>query len=190
MKTLASLAALLCLTATASAESYDATQPLPKTSDYVGVSASVGAQRGLQAAVHIDGGRRLDDSPLFVRGQITAARSGEGELYQARVGLETRGCVFAELACAFAGADVGYQRDLSEEHPHYFGTGVGSGGSYRYTDSHDVLFVPRAGVELGQRLKLRGTIELPFYRSVVASTMDTEPGGMGVVLSAGVGYAF
>jgi hypothetical protein len=73
-KMLPTLVAVMTLTATAAtagAESYDATQAVKPSQGYLGVGATIGAQRAIVGGMYIDGGKRIGDSPLFVHGQMT-----------------------------------------------------------------------------------------------------------------------
>lgn len=188
--TLMSLAALLTMTATAAAESYDATQPTPPNDTYVIGAGSLGGQRALQAGVSLEAGKRLEHDRLFVRGQLTTGTSGDkGTHQQARVGVEGRGCAVRELFCAFGGVDAGYQRDQVHSTP--WTLGLGDPRDPYVVDAHDFIVVPRAGVEMGRHIKTRLALELPFYRRLDSHMdSDTSDGGMGLTLSLGVGYAF
>lgn len=189
-KLLAGFAALVTMTATAAAESYDVTQPTTRNETYVIGSGSIGAQRAIQASLQLEGGKSIHHSRTFVRGQLTNGKSGDaGSYMQARVGFERRNCAVREFFCAFGGVDAGYQHDQVSDTPWSFG---GSGTSEPFVvDAHDLVVVPRGGVEMGRHLKTRLAVELPFYRRL-DSHMDSDPseGGMGVAVSLGAGYAF
>lgn len=188
MKLLVVLAALATTTATAAAESYDATQPEPARDSYFGAALGVGGQRSLQLAVNADGGRRLGASPLFMHGQLAVGYSGssDGLLVQARAGLEARGCRMRELVCGFAGADLGYQYEDVVEMALF-------GGDPYYATAHDVIAVPRVGAELGRSLKLRAIVEVPVRQQVAEvgdGNHDFPTFGAGITLALGVAYAF
>ena len=189
--TLAGFAALMTMTATAAAETYDATQPTTSNETYVVGSGSIGAQRAVQAGLQLEGGKSIHHSRTFVRGQLTTGKSGDsGSYMQARIGVERRNCAVRELFCAFGGVDAGYQHDMVSDTP--WTLGLGSGPLDRFiVDAHDLVVVPRGGVEMGRHIKTRLAIELPFYRRL-DSHMDSDPsdGGMGLTVSLGVGYAF
>jgi hypothetical protein len=184
------LAALVTMTTAASADSHDVTQPAAPNETYVIGAASIGGQRAIQAAVQLEGGRSIQHSRTFVHGQITNGLSGDNGTYmQARIGLERRTCAVREFFCAFGGADLGYQHDQVNDTPWSFG---GSDAPEPFVvDAHDLLVVPRAGVEMGRHIKTRLAVELPFYRRL-DTHMDSDPadGGLGLALSAGLGYAF
>jgi hypothetical protein len=189
-KLLTAAAALLTMTATAAAESYDATQPTAPNETYVIGAASIGAQRAIQASLQLEGGKSIQHSRTFVRGQITSGISGDsGSYLQARVGVERRNCAVRELFCAFAGADVGYQHDQVSDTPWTFVSG--SMYDAYVVDAHDLVVVPRAGVEMGRHIKTRLAVELPFYRRLDSNMdSDSSDGGMGLAVSLGVGYSF
>lgn len=168
-KSFVALAALVTMTATAAAESYDATQPVPPARGYLGVGASAGVQRTIQGGFFVDGGTRISSTPLFVRGQLVGGVSGdaEGASYtQMRVGIEGRGCIAREVLCAFAGADTGYQRDHVRED-------IWFSDSIKSVDAHDVILVPRVGVEAGSKLRARMIVELPMYQQLNATDSMT-----------------
>lgn len=194
-KLLAGFAALMTMTATAGAEifeeTYDATQPTTGNEIYVVGSGSIGAQRALQAGLQLEGGKSIHHSRTFMRGQLTTGTSGDsGSYMQARIGVERRNCAVREFFCAFGGLDAGYQHDKVSDTP--WTLGLGSGPRERFiVDAHDLVVVPRAGVEMGRHIKTRLAIELPFYRRL-DSHMDSDPsdGGMGLTIALGAGYAF
>ena len=186
-KPLSALVAVMALTATAAtaaAESYDATRTAKPSQGYLGVGGTLGAQRAIVGGMYIDGGKRISGSPLFVHGQMTGGKSGtDGSYAQLRAGVEVRGCMFAGLACAFAGADTGYQRD------HMIDKGL-SGSGHSEIDAHDLLLVPRAGLEAGSKIKLRAMLEAPLYMRVNGSDgMDASSGG-GIAGSLAVAAVF
>jgi len=205
MRTSVVLFALLASTSIASAESYDATQPLPPKDSYVNVGASAGVMRIFAAGVNVDGGMRLGDSPLFAHGQVAVGKSGSGAYQQARTGIEARGCITQGWLCGFGGLDVGYQHDHADGailfgHPQH---DLGSDQDFYdvfaadelVTDSHDLLAVPRVGIEVGRELRARLVLELPAYTSLDEQDCMSSAGvrcgnGAGLMVSAGLGYAF
>lgn len=188
-KSSAALAALVLLTvtATAAAESYDATQPAPLAQGYLGVGASAGVQRSIQGAFFVDGGKRISSTPLFVHGQLVGGVSGDAEgasYVQMRVGVEGRGCVLRQSLCAFAGADTGYQRDHVREDL-WFSDGI------RSVDAHDLILVPRVGVEAGNKIRARMIVELPMYRQLDATdSMELDARGVGMAFAFAVAGVF
>jgi hypothetical protein len=190
-KMLLGLAALVTMTSAAAAETYDATQPAAPNETYVIGAASLGAQRAIQASVQLEGGKSIHHSRTFMRGQITTGASGDrGGYMQARVGVERRNCVVRELFCAFGGVDAGYQHDQVDDTPMTFSITTQAVESY-VVDAHDLVVVPRAGVEMGRHLKTRLAVELPFYRRLDSHMdSDSSDGGMGLTVSLGAGYAF
>jgi hypothetical protein len=189
-KMLLGFAALVTMTATAAAETFDATQPTAANETYVIGAGSIGAQRALTAGLQLEGGKSIQHSRTFMRGQLTSGRSGSaGEYMQARIGVERRNCAVRELFCAFGGLDAGYQHDQTSDTPWSFVSG--SMVEQYVVDAHDLVVVPRAGVEVGRHIKTRLAVELPFYRRL-DSHMDSDrsDGGMGLTVSLGAGYAF
>jgi hypothetical protein len=55
----------------------------------------------------------------------------------------------------------------------------------RETNAHDLLFVPRVGLEVGEQLKLRSSIELPY-----SFRLDEREPIVGVALTAGLAGSF
>jgi hypothetical protein len=186
MRLFLGLVAVLASTSIASAESLDRTPPLTPVKDgYIGIGVEAGAQRALMAGVKLDGGFRLGDSPLFARAQITGGQSGsDGDYQQVRAGVEARGCVMRELLCGFAGVDAGYQRDNMIDQPFWLGD-ASDRPSPDMTEAHDLMAVPRVGIELGAPIRFRAAIDLP-----VTTRLDERENRVGAVLSLGVGYAF
>ncbi len=162
-KLLAGCAALMTLTATAAtaaAESFNATAERAPSHGYLGVGASIGLVRAISGGMYVDGGKRIGTSPLFVHGQMTGGKSGsDGSFVQLRAGVEARGCVFRDMACVFGGADAGYQRDRMVDDGLF-------DGEMTSVDAHDVIFAPRAGFELGNKIRLRASTELLMYQRV------------------------
>lgn len=188
---LVSFVALMTMTATAAAESYDVTQPAAANETYVIGAGSIGGQRAIQLALQLEGGKSIGHSRTFMRGQLTSGTSGDSGSYtQARIGVERRNCAVREWFCAFGGVDAGYQHDMVSDTPWTFG--LGSGPVERFVvDAHDLVVVPRAGVEMGRHIKTRLAVELPFYRRLDSHMdSDTSDGGMGLTVSLGAGYAF
>ncbi len=184
LKTLAGLAALVALTATAAAESLDATNGPKASRGYVSAGGSVGVQRDAQTAVHIDGGKRIGTLPLFARGQMTGGKSGDdkGSLFQLRAGIEARGCDAGQWLCLFAGTDAGYQRDHIVHGPQSLEGDL---------DAHDLIVVPRAGVEAGGKLRFRAVAELPMFQQLNGSDeMTYSERGTGLVVSLAVAAVF
>jgi len=187
LKSFALVTAALALTAaTASAESYDATQPVAASNGYFGAGATIGAARGIKGGMFIDGAKRLGETPLFVRGQMTGGKSGsEGSYTQFRAGIEARGCVAQQFVCAFGGVDAGYQRDHMVERLIFT-------GENETIDANDLVAVPRAGLEVGRKIRLRSIIEAPLYNRLGApSEMTTSNDrGAGLMLSLAVAGTF
>jgi hypothetical protein len=182
--------AFVTMTATAGAETYDATQPAAPNETYVIGAGSIGAQRALVAGLQLEGGKSIHHSRTFMRAQLTSGRSGSaGEYTQTRIGVERRNCAVRELFCAFGGFDAGYQHDQTSDTP--FSILSGSMNEQYVVDAHDLVVVPRAGLEMGRHIKTRLAVELPFYRRLDSHMdSDSSDGGMGVTVSLGVGYAF
>jgi hypothetical protein len=181
------LFAVLASTSVASAESYDANTPGPVKGAYVGLGAEVGEQRALMAGLKLDGGYRLGDTSLFARGQITAGYSGsDGRYQQVRVGIESRSCALGGLLCAFGGVDVGYQHDDMIDQPWCLQGDTGGGCSGPdMTEAHDLMAVPRVGLELGTPIRFRAAFDLPL-----TTRLDERENRVGGALSLGAAVAF
>jgi hypothetical protein len=170
---------VVTVASSASAETFDATVPLPHKNAYAEVGASFGMQRAFHGGLQVDGGIRLGDTPMFVHALLASGKSGsDGSYQQARGGIEARACIAQDWLCGFSGVDIGYQHD------HVVDEMLLSTNVYM-TSSHDAIAVPRAGVEIGHALKFRVALELPLYQSI-----DEDQRGVGTEISAGLGYAF
>jgi hypothetical protein len=138
---------------------------------YVGVSANGAAYAlYLQTGVAVDGGARLATSSMFARAQLAAGR-GFGWSYddtytQARVGIESRGC--ERRVCGGLGLDAGIEhvREIGE-----------------MSTATTPIAIPRVTVEFGERLRVRGALELPIQA-------QSEGVTVGLAALAGVTYGF
>lgn len=188
MNTLAALAIVVTLTAavtSAAAEPNAATQPAQHGRGYLGVGGTIGVHRSLKGGMFVDGGKRLGTSSVFLRGQLTGGSSGDdaGSFTQMRGGIETRHCTVRGLLCTFAGADLGYQRDHIKNDKEGLGL--------MDIDAHDVIFVPRVGLELGTKIRVRSSIEVPFYQRLDASEAHyTDRNGAGLAMSLAIAGVF
>ncbi len=193
LRPLLALATLTTLTSAASAESDGAgvTDAVLTSKGYVIGAGSVGIQRAIQGGASVEGGKHLAGTHRFIRGQLAFGVSGRvGDYQQVRIGYEHRGCIVHDTLCAFGGIDAGYQHDRVERRLLEWGFGDGPSADYM-VDAHDLILVPRAGVELGRHIKARLSLELPFYRRLdTHMDADSSDGGVGLSLSAGLGYAF
>jgi hypothetical protein len=195
MKSLVTFAALVTLSAPALAEPYDATQPARPADGYLVSSVSVGGQRALRGGLSLELGHRMsEDSPLFLHVMAAAGTNatfgtGGGSYQQLRAGVEARTCAAREFFCAFAGLDAGYQRDRINSEP--WGFGHGEPGDPYIVNAHDLIVVPRLGVEAGRRIKVRSAIEAPLSRRFDATMdSDTSRSGEGLMILLGVGGAW
>lgn len=179
MKALVTLASLFALTSVAAAESYDATQPAPKSGAYVSLDTTIMGLRSVHLGGGIGGGMRLKSSPLFVRGAVLGGpEDASGSFQQVRAGLEGRGCFAREWLCAFGGLDVGYGHEHAITRPLF-------SNETMETDAHDFLILPRVGVEAGKVVKLRLALEMP-----VMERLDEDEDVKGIALTGGLGVAF
>jgi hypothetical protein len=122
---------------------------------------------------------RLSNTPLFVRAAVAGGVSGsEGRWQQARIGVEARGCVAREWVCAFGGVDAGYQHD------HVIDDLLFTDAMHE-TNAHDLLLVPRAGLEVGKQIKLRSSLELPY-----SIRLDEREQVVGIAATAGLAGSF
>lgn len=181
---LISLAAALALsTSVARADVYDATQPQPLTTGYVGLSGLGSVDRFFHLGATVDGGFRIASSSFFVHGALSSGVSGEifarGTYQTVRGGLETRRCIGRPHGlCAFGGLDLGGAFDKV--------TDDGDHGSGMTTTTRGLLAVPRAGIEIGTTLRARAAIELPIHHELGVAQSSVVGGG----LSLGLGYVF
>lgn len=189
MRFFASLLAVLATTSVASAESYE---PMPSArpakDGYIGLGLELGGQRALMGGIKLDGGMRLGDTPWFARAQLTAGGSGsDGDYQQVRAGVEARSCGLGGWVCGFAGLDVGYQHDNMIDEPITFWSGdhTGDGPPDEMTEAHDLMAVPRVGLEVGTPIRVRAALDLPM-----TTRLDERENRSGAALSLGVAYAF
>jgi hypothetical protein len=180
MKRIASLFFLVATTATATADPIEQAAVRATTtgpSGYVHLGLTSGLEQLLYAGAHLDGGFRIGSTPLYVRGMVESGRAiavlDAGNYQSYRLGLEARRC--AITTCLFAGVDGGTRR---AQLVHDFDSGMS------VTDHYNVgLVIPRAGIEVGSRLRGRFALELP-------TAFDRTDSVTGLAVSAGVGYAF
>lgn len=179
--TLLSLLTLVALATPASAEPYDATEPPVASRGYLAVSSVGGIDQYFRLGLSVEGGYRIADSRVFVRGQASMGASAgwleRGTYQQVRGGVEAKQCAGQpEALCAFAGADLGFTRDALSDV---------EGAMPMHAVEHDLAFIPRVGGEVGQRIRVRAAVELPMYRLTADSRHE-----VGVGVTAGVGYTF
>jgi hypothetical protein len=161
------------------AESPETTAPSPQHA--IGIGAYLGTIRDEASGLYVDGARELRDS-WYLRAQIAAGQPvimrGFDNIHYgyhvlARAGIEARRCTANHGVCGFAGTDVGYLYEKIENR----------GITPMLDFAHELVAVPRAGVELGKSfLRLRVTVEVPLYVRV-----DDSGGGAGLLM--GLGYA-
>ena len=189
MRTFIVASILLAAASTARAESPEqalAASASPEKHGDVSVGVEVGNMRTLATGYHLDGSRQLSDLPLFVHGRIAAGTTGtDGSYQQVRGGVDARQCVLGKLLCGFAGVDVGYRHDHVVDYPHYVYEPPRPEGRMEPFHAHDVLAVPRVGLELGAPVRLRAAVELPMWARV-----DEADSGRGVMFTVDMGYAF
>ena len=113
-------ALILVATATptlASAETYDPYASPPVSTDRgfmaVGLELRMHSVDIATQLITLDGGYRLGDSPLIVRGALGFGGYRDNDTtssraIEARVGIEADTCTSGRGACAFVGLDVGY----------------------------------------------------------------------------------
>jgi hypothetical protein len=163
--------------------------PAPADRGYVSVGVASGAGYTvdwLYAGLQLEGGYRLSDR-WYAHGEAgVLGRSGYGTTqdltlmvpreptYEARAGLEARGCHSSAL-CGYAGMDAGYR--VSTGMDNNYGTGEG------------VVVVPRAGLDLGlsRDLRFRPGVELRLTNGPASSD---APFAVGIGASAALAYRF
>ncbi|MBX3156245.1 MAG: hypothetical protein KF773_09625 [Deltaproteobacteria bacterium] len=111
----------------------------------------------------LDGGKRIGRSAWFARALFQGGNSsletepGRGTYWEARGGLEVRGCAHGGMVCGSAGVDAGIHR---EEFTHV----VLLGGRHEYVERFDSTVVaPRLTLDAGGRVRFRVAVELPFH---------------------------
>jgi len=147
--------------------------PSPKRS-YFQLGAFLGldttSARAAYGAATVEGGYRLLDLPLWIRGLL--ARGSVAQVYEmpesnsyleARVGIEVRGCEPRRIVCLFAGIDGGVRRER------LLNDGQQLEGTFN-------VIVPRVGLDVGtDHLRLRPALEI---------AMGTDGAGGGLALAA------
>lgn len=138
----------LCVPAVASADSLDATEMVDADRGAASVSLSVGGASYLHGGLSVDTSWRLGATPLFAHAQIDAGGTSEiltsykGNYLGVHGGIEMRGCVDSRVLCAYMGIDAGALRESMREDEMTLVSTMFTLG-------------PRAGVEIGNRTRLR-----------------------------------
>ncbi len=103
---------------------------------------------------------------------------GNSELVEMRVGVEARHCT---TGCVYAGADVGFEHASFEATTNglFGGPLTGADAAMNSFDVTGAVVVPRAGLELGHRVKFRPAIEVPVTTSGVVGFNATATIGTG-----------
>jgi len=157
------LASVIASTSLANAEPLAVTAS-GETTSYVQGGAAAGGDNivGLYLASTLEGGYRLGDTPLWVHGMLLAGKGGgvdepvfDSYMMQARLGVEARGCV-ASAICAIAGVDAAYRHEMLM-------------AEYDSRRADDAIVIPRVGLDIGGRVRLRPGIELGLGRGGLAS---------------------
>ncbi len=156
--------------------------PEAPASSYVGVGILFGGDIGLDGQLDVEGGYHLNGAWWLhgmAAGGVAGDDQGGGVVHQARVGIEARGCRFEGIACAYAGADLGYQAF----------TWHSNEGDAMNEQHDDVLASLRVGADIGGRhLRVRPGIE----SSQLVTGRDTysrAPGTL-VALNLSLGIAY
>ena len=141
-------------------------EPTPfRESAYVGGGAGLTFDHFFNAYLDVEGGVRLPELPLWVRGSLAYGASadveGGGRFLQARLGLETRTCG-SGVACLFLGFDVGRQQQIWSKFD-------------EMTEHHEGWVAgPRLGLDAGgERTRFR--LALEAYRYMRTSDVDGLP---------------
>jgi hypothetical protein len=188
MRYLLVLLAIAAFASAARAEPSGAATPVGVGSAYVASGMELTELRGTKLGFFADGGLRLAQSPMFVRARVTAGFSGtDGDYEQVRAGLEARGCWMRVLTCAFAGIDGGFQNDHMVEDRSGWTDQFSPDGPPPPTviDSVDAVLVPRVGLEMATRIRLRLGLDMPLV-----SPLDSEPASRTFAVSLGAARAF
>ncbi|MBA2541809.1 MAG: hypothetical protein H0V17_19350 [Deltaproteobacteria bacterium] len=151
---------------------------------------AAGGIRGKHAyefnGVLLEGGVRIQRTPLFVRAMANTGNAslpddpGRGTYVEARAGAELRTCTRTGMLCGSLGMDVGFHRtnyqhvDLSQKR--------GATDPLDETFESGVL-VPRFTVDGGNRVRVRGVLELPNHYSDRGRTR-----GAALSISLGLGF--
>ena len=169
-------------------------------SSYVAAGGDIGAQLGFMGALTVDGGFRLDQSPLLVHGALalgdfndlseavgsnsdTGFVHGSGRFVQARAGLEIQRCTTSGMFCGLGGADLGMLRSGETTGP--FTTTP----SVRYTQEQ---IIPRIGFDVGgARVRVRVTLDVTGGLTQRSDPQHgSESGLQGYAFGSAVAYRF
>jgi hypothetical protein len=164
-KTLLGIASLVASTSLAHAQPsltqpslVASTQPQPANNLYLqtGVMAGADDTVGLYAAYTLEGGYRLNDSPLWAHAMVIAGKGAgidevvyDSSMFQLRGGIEARGCLVSE-ACMVMGVDLGFRKETLM-------------AEYDNNHATDAIVATRAGLDLGNRhFRFRPGVEMQF----------------------------
>ncbi|CAN5203355.1 hypothetical protein BH11MYX1_BH11MYX1_33020 [soil metagenome] len=151
--------------------------PMPKA--YVGLGADAGLDSWLRLGFTAEGGVRIAETPIYVRGLVASGELADlfrsGTYAEYRAGAEARASFRRGTLSAFAGVDLGLERDHWRE-----GSDSGTGLMH---DDRMTLIAPRLGAEVGKQVRFRAAIEAPIHHR---SAKD----GVGLGMTYSLVYAF
>lgn len=143
---------------------------------YLEPGIALGVTRGaLYGAIELDGGYHLGSTPFWLHGRfaqgalaVVEDSTMTSDFTEARLGLETRGCLLDGIACLVGGVDFGYRHEMLTAH-------------HARQTSDVAVAIARVGLDVGgKHLRIRPSIET-----------GVEPGGWnGLGLTAGIAYTW
>jgi len=151
--------------------------PPPAEHGYLGAGVSLTGDHFFNLAFAFEGGLKLPDVPLWIRGSADVGGTGDfegtGPFRRARLGIEARVCGVPVL-CGFGSLEAGYQTQVWES-------------SDEDTEHHrGAIVTGRFGLDAGgSNLRFRLALEVSRYRhaSDLAGSSTRWIGGGGVTMS-------
>ena len=165
----------------------DGRDPIGEPSGYVAAGVMTGKDRYELHGFVAEAGKRIERSMFFGRVQASAGttglRSGRGTFHEERAGVEARKCNLTGIVCASLGLDLGMHRSSFKL---YVDPATRAKPEMLPTQQQRLdttVLVPRFTIDGGQRVRVRGVIELPRHLN------DEESlSGISISLSLGVGF--
>ena len=165
----------------------DGRNPIGEVTGYVAAGVMTGKDRYELHGFVAEAGKRIERSMFFGRVQATAGttglRSGRGTFHEERVGVEARKCTITGIVCASLGVDLGMHRASFKLYVDPATQGKPEMLPAQQQRLDTTVLVPRFTIDGGQRVRVRGVIEMPRH-------MNDEESLSGVTVSLALGVGF